>query len=43
MGGGWFVKMIWRVGGWVCIGKVVESEVVVVCEKTIGDMNYEVQ
>ncbi len=37
--------MIWGVGGWcvVCIGKVVESEVVVVCEKIVGNVNYEVQ
>ncbi len=45
MGGGWFVKMKWGVGGWcvVCIGKVMESEVVVMCEKTMGNVNYEVQ
>jgi len=30
--------MVWGVGGWnmVCIGKVVESGVVVVCERTTG-------
>jgi hypothetical protein len=45
MGDGWFVKMIWAVGGWciVCIGKVLERKVVVVCEKKIGDVNYEVK
>ncbi len=38
VGGGWFVKMVWWVGGWcvVSIGKVVENGVVVVCEKTNG-------
>ncbi len=42
---GWFVKMIWGVGGWcvVYIGKVVESEIVVVCKKTMGDVNYKIQ
>ncbi len=45
VGGGWFVKMVWGVGVWcmVCIGKVVESGVVVVCEKRMGDVNHEVQ
>jgi hypothetical protein len=36
--GVWVVKMVWGIGGWwmVCIGKVVENGVVVVCEKTNG-------
>jgi len=35
VGGVWFVKMQWGVGGWciVCIGKGVEIGVVVVCER----------
>jgi hypothetical protein len=38
MGGRWFVKMVWWVGGWcvVCIGHVVENGVVVACEKING-------
>jgi hypothetical protein len=38
MSGAWVVKMVWWVGGWcvVCIGKVVENGVVMVCEKTNG-------
>jgi len=37
--------MVWGVGGWnmVCIGKVVESGVVVVLKGQMGDVNYEVQ
>jgi hypothetical protein len=38
MGGAWVVKMVWGVGGWcvVCIRKVVENGVMVVCERTNG-------
>ncbi len=38
MGGVWFVKIIWGVGGWcaVCIRKRVENKVVVVCERENG-------
>jgi hypothetical protein len=38
VGGAWVVKMVWGVGGWcvVCIGKVVENGVVIVCERTNG-------
>ncbi len=38
MGGVWFVKMLWGVGGWcmVCIEKGVKNGVVVVCEKENG-------
>jgi hypothetical protein len=38
MGGVWFIKMVWGIGGWcmVCIGKKVENGVMVVCEKTNG-------
>jgi hypothetical protein len=38
MGGAWVVKMVWGFGGWcvVCIGKVVENGVMVVCERTNG-------
>jgi hypothetical protein len=33
------------VGGWcvVCIGKLVDNGVVVVCEIQMGDVNYKVQ
>jgi hypothetical protein len=36
VGGAWVIKMVWEVGGWcmVCMGKVVENGVVVVCERT---------
>jgi hypothetical protein len=38
VGGAWVVKMVWGVGGWcvVCIGKIVENGVVMVCERTNG-------
>jgi hypothetical protein len=37
--------MIWGVGSWcvVCIGKVMESGVVMVCDKTMGNVNYKIQ
>ncbi len=45
LGGVWFVKMAWGVGGWcvICIGWGVENGVVVVCEKEMDVVNYEVQ
>jgi hypothetical protein len=38
VGHSWVVKMVRGVGGWcvVCIRKVAENEVMVVCERTNG-------
>jgi len=39
----WFVKIIWKVGGWcmVCIGKGVENRVVMVCERENGQFELQ--
>jgi len=38
MGGVWFVRAVGGTNGWrmICIGKGVENEFVVVCEKANG-------
>jgi hypothetical protein len=43
--GVWFIKMVWEISEWcmVCIGKGVEIRVVLMCEKTDNDVNYEVR
>jgi len=45
MGGTWFVKMVWGVGGWcvICIGKRVEMGLWWCVKGQMGNVNYEVQ